>query len=267
MINAIAVESVLSAPKARSTEVGQSFSKALTTTQNAPPSPQEPQPANQGPWFVVPPFLTPAAQAAQAEASERLQSIRESRNDILRSVFKLIEKTTGQPISESVGVRRNGDHFQVYSVRQRQDGAQDGPAFAHPQGDLLESVLNGSDPDLAELTKQVKALLEKADALLPGLNAAAADFALASGHEPEEPLTADDESWNITLPTRFADAGRRMAEGESTDFTNFRAALTPDDLGRLSEAQIYSRYFLSRASTEQITAALKDEERAKAAKA
>lgn len=266
MINAIAVESVLSAPKARSTAVGQGFSKALTTAQNAPPSP-EPQPANQAPQLVVPAFLTPAAQAARSEASERLQSIRESRNDILRSVFKLIEKTTGQPISESVGVRRNGDHFQVYSVRQRKDGAADGPAFAHPQGDLLESVLNGSDPELADLTKQVKALLEKADALLPGLNDANNALALASGQEPEEPLTADDESWNITLPTRFADAGRRMAEGESTDFTNFRAALTPDDVGRLSEAQIYSRYFLSRASQEQITAALKDEERAKAAKA
>lgn len=267
MINAIAVESVLSAPKARSTAVGQSFSKVLTAAQSAPPSTQESQPVNQAPSLTLPQLLTPTAQAEQLTASERLQSLGEARGDILRSVFKLIEEATGQPITESVGFRRSGDHFQVYSVRQRSDGAEDGPAFGHPQGELLESVLNGTDPELAELTKKVKALLEKADSLLPAMNDARRDFALAWGQEPPEPLAAGDEVWCISLPIRFAESGRRMAEGAPTDFANFRATLTPDDLGRLSEEQIYSRYFVSRANKEQIAAAIKDEERAKAAEA
>lgn len=268
MINAITAQSHLSAPKARSAAAGQGFSTMLPTPESSA-APGQPAPP---PGAIQPPCLNLIGagffdSSAAVESAEHFQSVREARGDIMRSIFKLIEETTGQSLSESVGLHRKGDHFRVYSVRQLPDGAEDGPAFPHPQGDLLESVLNGTNPELAELSKEVKALLEKADALLPSLNAARDALAVACGQEPEEPLTADDEKFVIGLPTRFADAGRRMAEGASGDFKNFRSNLTPDDLGRLSENQIYSRYFVSRASKEQIAAALDSEKRAKAAKA
>lgn len=269
MINAITAQSALSTSKPQGQPVGQGFSALLDLppVQTLPPDLLS---LAQTPLLgdLVLPFhdSSPAAEAERTRASGHFQDLSLAYSDVIRSIFTLVEDSTGIPISESVAFRRSGDHFRVFSTRQRADGAEDSPTFRHPQGDLLEAVLNGSDPELAELSKKVKALLEQADAMLPKLNEALDDLNLAYGMEPGAPLIADGD-FVFAMPTRFVAAGRRMAEGAPKDFENFRASLTPDDLGRMSENQIYSRYFVSRASKEQMMAALAEEKQAKSADA
>jgi hypothetical protein len=208
-----------------------------------------------------------AALVAGSELHETLSPQIDEANrrhrDLMLEAFNLVGEATGCPISESVGFRRDGDHFKFYSMRQRAGGPEDNSQFPHPQGDALSAVFNGDDPKYAALTKKVKALLQQADAAFVEARDLERQVTEAMGGDfLERPLDGD---YAFGIPNRFADEGQAKAASDPAAFAKFRQSLSADDLARLSDEQIYSRFFVRSASKDEMAAAL-DAEREKPAR-
>lgn len=208
-----------------------------------------------------------AALVAGSELREtlnpRINELHTRHRDLMLEAFNLVGEATGTPISESVGFRRDGDHFKFYSVRQRAGGPEDNSQFPHPQGDALSAIFNGDDPKYAALTKKVKALLQQADdAYVEAQGLERQVIEAMGGDFQERPVDGD---YAFGIPNRFVDEGRAKAASDPAAFAKFRESLSADDLARLSDEQIYSRFFVRSASKDELAAAV-DAEREKPAR-
>ncbi|MCR6629335.1 MAG: hypothetical protein NVV74_04370 [Magnetospirillum sp.] len=214
------------------------------------------------PAGLMDPEASAARDASMAEARARSERCSWDFAESMRAAFNLVGDTLGFPISESVGYRRSGDHFEFYSLRQRNAGPDDSPNSPHPQGDVLEAIFNGTDPAHADLTKKVKEMLKKADKSWQSAQDAEREFAKMLGTDFTERGT--DGDFGFAMPTRFVEAGRALADKDPGAFAAFRGTLSADDLARLSDEQVYSRFFLSHASKEEMQAALDAERKEEA---
>ncbi|MBC7905729.1 MAG: hypothetical protein H7Y60_03150 [Rhodospirillaceae bacterium] len=179
----------------------------------------------------------------------------------LRKILETIERQMGSPITETVVLQRDASgKFSVKSGTYGADGSYHGEtgSLPHPQQEMLEAILNGTDKKHPQLVAEVKAMLGEVDALYEESIGYEKELAALQGKDPPPYDTALDK-WlamgdcHMCIPMKTAQAGRDLAKSHQAEFARFRNDVSG---AGLTEDQVYSRFFAQYATHVQLMAAV-----------